>query len=36
MKLADVFEDIFGGDLPVRIECYDGRAIGQGTQPPRS
>jgi cyclopropane-fatty-acyl-phospholipid synthase len=26
--LADVFEGIFGSDLPVRIECYDGTALG--------
>ena len=28
MQPADVFEGIFGRDLPVRIECYDGSAIG--------
>jgi cyclopropane-fatty-acyl-phospholipid synthase len=28
MSLADVFGGIFGRDLPVRIECYDGSAIG--------
>jgi cyclopropane-fatty-acyl-phospholipid synthase len=28
MPLAHVFEGIFGADLPVRIECYDGSAIG--------
>jgi len=28
MKLADVFGALFGRDLPVRIECFDGSAIG--------
>jgi cyclopropane-fatty-acyl-phospholipid synthase len=28
VKLAEVFEGIFGSDVPVRIECYDGSAIG--------
>jgi cyclopropane-fatty-acyl-phospholipid synthase len=28
MRLAEVFEGIFGSDVPVRIECYDGSAIG--------
>jgi cyclopropane-fatty-acyl-phospholipid synthase len=33
MKLADVFERIFGADVPVRIECYDGSAIGPEDAP---
>jgi cyclopropane-fatty-acyl-phospholipid synthase len=33
MQLGDVFEGIFGRDLPVRIECYDGSAIGPEDAP---
>src|ERR671937_1647755 len=33
MQLADVFEGSFGRDLPVRIECYDGSAIGADDAP---
>ncbi len=33
MKLADVFEGILGPDLPVRIECYDGSAVGPEDAP---
>jgi cyclopropane-fatty-acyl-phospholipid synthase len=33
VKLADVFEGIFGADLPVRIECYDGSATGAEDSP---
>jgi cyclopropane-fatty-acyl-phospholipid synthase len=33
VRLADVFESIFGTDLPVRIECYDGSAIGPDEAP---
>src|ERR671936_443682 len=33
MQLADVFGGIFGRDLPVRIECYDGSAIGPDDAP---
>jgi cyclopropane-fatty-acyl-phospholipid synthase len=33
MKLAEVFERIFGSDVPVRIECYDGSAIGPEDAP---
>ena len=33
MGLADVFGGIFGRDVPVRIECYDGSAIGPDDAP---
>jgi cyclopropane-fatty-acyl-phospholipid synthase len=33
MELAGVFEGIFGADLPVRIECYDGSALGPADAP---
>jgi len=33
VELADVFEEIFGADVPVRIECFDGSAIGPRQAP---
>jgi cyclopropane-fatty-acyl-phospholipid synthase len=33
VELAEVFEQIFGADVPVRIECYDGSAIGPKMAP---
>jgi cyclopropane-fatty-acyl-phospholipid synthase len=33
MSLGRVFEGIFGRDVPVRIECYDGSAIGPDDAP---
>jgi cyclopropane-fatty-acyl-phospholipid synthase len=33
MKVADVFGRILGTDLPVRVECYDGSAIGRDDAP---
>jgi cyclopropane-fatty-acyl-phospholipid synthase len=33
VTLAEVFEGIFGADLPIRIECYDGSALGPEDAP---
>jgi cyclopropane-fatty-acyl-phospholipid synthase len=35
VKLADVFAGIFGVDLPIRIECYDGSVLGPADAPAR-
>jgi cyclopropane-fatty-acyl-phospholipid synthase len=33
VALAKVFEGVLGSDLPVRVECYDGSAVGPEEAP---